>query len=206
MMAQVSPRACAHVLRRLLCFTLFWHTLDIVWVGVFTVVYLMGVGDERRRRSVCIQKRPDAGRRRARESHGQRAIVYGLGLGSRSSTIASFVVSQTVAGWPPGIPVGLMVLAIAQIGVHLVFFLHLSTGPDSTNNILALAFGVLIVFLVIAGSIWIIEQPQRQHDADVGAANISRLTDDGALGAELARAAEKCWPPAIHTLWSTRPK
>ena len=47
-------------------------------------------------------------------------------------------------------------LALAQIGVHLVFFLHLGSGPDQTNNILALAFGVLIVFLVIGGSIWII--------------------------------------------------
>jgi hypothetical protein len=36
------------------------------------------------------------------------------------------------------------------------FFLHLGSGPDSTNNILALAFAVLIVFLVIAGSVWII--------------------------------------------------
>ena len=71
------------------------------------------------------------------------------------ATIASFVVSQTNLLWPPGIPVGLIVLAFAQIGVHLVFFLHLGSGSDSTNNILALAFGVLIVFLVIAGSIWI---------------------------------------------------
>jgi len=31
-----------HVLRRLLCWSLFWHALDIVWVGVFTLVYLMG--------------------------------------------------------------------------------------------------------------------------------------------------------------------
>jgi cytochrome o ubiquinol oxidase subunit 3 len=31
-----------HVLRRLLCFSLFWHALDIVWVGVLTLVYLMG--------------------------------------------------------------------------------------------------------------------------------------------------------------------
>jgi cytochrome o ubiquinol oxidase operon protein cyoD len=36
-----------------------------------------------------------------------------------------------------------------------VFFLQLGSGPDSTNNILALAFGVLIVFLVITGSVWI---------------------------------------------------
>jgi cytochrome o ubiquinol oxidase operon protein cyoD len=36
-----------------------------------------------------------------------------------------------------------------------VFFLHITSGPDSTNNVLALAFGVLIVALVIAGSLWI---------------------------------------------------
>ena len=64
--------------------------------------------------------------------------------------------SQTNLLWPPGVAVGLVVLAFAQIGVHLVFFLHLGSGPDHTNNILALAFGVLIVFLVIGGSIWII--------------------------------------------------
>jgi cytochrome o ubiquinol oxidase operon protein cyoD len=72
------------------------------------------------------------------------------------ATVASFVVAQTNLLWPPGVPVGLVVLALAQIGVHLVFFLQLGSGPDNTNNILALAFGVLIVFLVIAGSLWII--------------------------------------------------
>ena len=41
------------------------------------------------------------------------------------------------------------------MGVHLVFFLHITTGPDNANNVLALAFGLLIVFLVIAGSLWI---------------------------------------------------
>jgi cytochrome o ubiquinol oxidase subunit IV len=84
-------------------------------------------------------------------------LSYTTGLGlAVLLTIASFVVAQTNLLWPPGIPVGLVVLAFAQIGVHLVFFLHIGTGPDQTNNVLALAFGVLIVFLVIAGSIWII--------------------------------------------------
>jgi len=32
----------ADILRRILCFNLFWHTLDIIWVGIFTVVYLLG--------------------------------------------------------------------------------------------------------------------------------------------------------------------
>jgi cytochrome o ubiquinol oxidase operon protein cyoD len=83
-------------------------------------------------------------------------LSYTAGLGlAILLTIVSFVVSQTHLLWPPGIPVGLLVLAFAQIGVHLVFFLHLGSGSDNTNNILALAFGVLIVFLVIAGSIWI---------------------------------------------------
>jgi len=84
-------------------------------------------------------------------------LSYTVGLGlAILATIASFVVSQTDLLWPPGVPVGLVVLAFAQIGVHLVFFLHLGSGPDNTNNILALAFGVLIVFLVITGSCWII--------------------------------------------------
>jgi cytochrome o ubiquinol oxidase operon protein cyoD len=82
------------------------------------------------------------------------SYTAGLGL-AILLTIVSFVVSQTNLLWPPGIPMGLIVLAFAQIGVHLVFFLHLGSGPESTNNILALAFGVLVVFLVIAGSIWI---------------------------------------------------
>ena len=46
-------------------------------------------------------------------------------------------------------------LAVAQMGVHLVFFLHITTGPDNVNNVLALAFGVLIVLLLIVGSLWI---------------------------------------------------
>jgi cytochrome o ubiquinol oxidase subunit IV len=68
-------------------------------------------------------------------------------------TVTSFWVANTSVIWAPGVPAGLAVLAIAQMGVHLVFFLHITTGPDSTNNVLALAFGVLIVFLVLAGSL-----------------------------------------------------
>lgn len=70
-------------------------------------------------------------------------------------TATSFWVANTSLIWAPGVFLGLAVLAIAQIGVHLVFFLHITTGPDNTNNVLALAFGILVVFLVIAGSLWI---------------------------------------------------
>jgi len=70
-------------------------------------------------------------------------------------TATSFWAANTSLLWAPGVPLGLAVLAIAQMGVHLVFFLHITTGPDNTNNVLALAFGVLIVTLIIAGSLWI---------------------------------------------------
>ncbi len=70
-------------------------------------------------------------------------------------TVASFYVAGTKFIWTPSIPMALVVLAIAQIGVHLAFFLHITTAPDNTNNILALAFGVLIVALVVGGSVWI---------------------------------------------------
>ena len=92
------------------------------------------------------------------EEYGPSAsyLSYTVGLGlAVLLTIVSFVVSQTNLLWPPGIPVGLIVLAFAQIGVHLVFFLHIGTGPDHTNNVVALAFGLFIIFLVIAGSVWI---------------------------------------------------
>jgi cytochrome o ubiquinol oxidase subunit 3 len=43
MIAQVFAKGFrADMLRRILCFNLFWHALDIIWVGVFTVVYLFG--------------------------------------------------------------------------------------------------------------------------------------------------------------------
>jgi len=82
------------------------------------------------------------------------AYVIGLAL-ALILTGVSFWVASTSSLWGPGVAVGLVVLAIAQMGVHLVFFLHITSGPDNTNNVLALAFGVLIVFLVMIGTIWI---------------------------------------------------
>jgi cytochrome o ubiquinol oxidase subunit 3 len=44
LMAQVWAKGFQpHIMRRFLCFTLFWHALDIVWVAIFTIVYLMGI-------------------------------------------------------------------------------------------------------------------------------------------------------------------
>jgi cytochrome o ubiquinol oxidase subunit IV len=87
---------------------------------------------------------------------GPRLLGYVVGLGlAILLTATSFFVAGTNLVWQPSIPVALVVLAIAQMGVHLVFFLHITTGPDNTNNVMALAFGLLIVVLVVGGSLWI---------------------------------------------------
>jgi cytochrome o ubiquinol oxidase operon protein cyoD len=86
--------------------------------------------------------------------HGLRTYLIGLGLAT-VMTIASFWAAQTHLIYGPGISVAIVVLAIAQMGIHLVFFLHITTAPDNANNVLALAFGILIACLVIFGSLWI---------------------------------------------------
>jgi cytochrome o ubiquinol oxidase subunit IV len=85
---------------------------------------------------------------------GVGSYLIGLGLATLL-TIVSFLVARTTLVWEPSIPVALVVLAVAQMGAHLVFFLHITTGPDNVNNVMALAFGVLIVLLILTGSLWI---------------------------------------------------
>ena len=87
-------------------------------------------------------------------AEGARGYMVGLAF-AVGLTALSFFFAYSHLIWGPAVATALVVLAIAQMGAHLVFFLHITTGPDNTNNVLALAFGVLIVFLVIAGSLWI---------------------------------------------------
>jgi len=85
---------------------------------------------------------------------GLQSYLIGLVL-ALALTAASFWAVKTDVIYGPGVPVAIVALAVAQMGIHLVFFLHITTGPDNTNNVLALAFGVLIVGLVVLGSLWI---------------------------------------------------
>ena len=89
-------------------------------------------------------------------AHGFTSYLIGFGLAA-GLTAVSFFIARTTLVWQPSIPVALVVLAIAQMGVHLVFFLHITSGRDNTNNVMALAFGLLIVLLLIAGSLWIMD-------------------------------------------------
>ena len=84
-----------------------------------------------------------------------RTYLIGLALAAVLTVASFWVASGTRLIYSPGVPMALAALAVAQMGVHLAFFLHITTGPDNTNNVLALAFGALIVGIVITGSLWI---------------------------------------------------
>jgi cytochrome o ubiquinol oxidase subunit IV len=87
-------------------------------------------------------------------ARGVRGYLIGLVL-SIGLTAVSFYIARSTLVWQPSIPIALSVLAVAQMGVHLVFFLHMTSGPDNVNNLMALAFGLLIVMLLVFGSLWI---------------------------------------------------
>jgi cytochrome o ubiquinol oxidase subunit IV len=98
---------------------------------------------------------PGDERRQGEEpAEGVASYLIGLGLAALL-TVVSFFIARTTLVWAPSLPVAVVVLAIAQMGVHLVFFLKITTGPDNVNNVMALAFGVLIVLLLLTGSLWI---------------------------------------------------
>jgi cytochrome o ubiquinol oxidase operon protein cyoD len=85
---------------------------------------------------------------------GVRTYLLGLALAA-ALTAASFWAAHTPLIYGPSVPIAITALAVAQMGIHLVFFLHITSAPDNTNNILALGFGFLIVCIVVLGSLWI---------------------------------------------------
>jgi cytochrome o ubiquinol oxidase operon protein cyoD len=91
---------------------------------------------------------------------GIRGYLIGLVLAA-VLTAVSFYLARSTLVWAPSIPIALSVLALAQMGVHLLFFLHITAGKDSINNVLALAFGLLIVMLLVFGSLWIMSNLNR---------------------------------------------
>jgi cytochrome o ubiquinol oxidase operon protein cyoD len=85
--------------------------------------------------------------------HG-RSYLIGLAF-ALVLTAASFWASSTPLVYARSLPILIAVLAVAQMGVHVAFFLHISSAPDQTNNVLALAFGVFITGLVVFGTLLI---------------------------------------------------
>ena len=81
-----------------------------------------------------------------------KTYLLGLAL-AIGLTLASFGAAISHVIWGPGLPVFLAVLAVAQMGVHLVFFMHVNATEEGENTVLALGFGIFIVLLVVFGSL-----------------------------------------------------
>jgi len=105
--------------------------------------------------------------------------IYTIGLALARDPHGHVVwVANTSLLWAPGIPLGLVVLAIAQMGVHLVFFLHITTGPDNTNNVLAWRSASSSCSLVVVGSLLDHDKSERQHDAASRADEYAKCSTD----------------------------
>ena len=73
-------------------------------------------------------------------------------------TAASFAMATSHLLTPASLVAAVIVLAIAQMLVHLIFFLHITTAPAHKTNILAIVLTLLIITLVVIGSLWIMSQ------------------------------------------------
>jgi cytochrome o ubiquinol oxidase operon protein cyoD len=95
------------------------------------------------------------------DTHGSRGSwpTYAVGFVLAAGlTIASFALARSHLLTPASLVAALVVLAIAQMIVHLIFFLHITTAPAQKTNILALLLTLLIIALVVIGSLWIMAQ------------------------------------------------
>ena len=153
MMLQVTVRTFSHRRATPAVLLLFWHALDIIWVWLFTVVYLMdpSVTDA----SYELAAGDHAALAGRSETKWSGLLIYTTGLiFAVGLTATSFWAANTSQLWRPGVALGLVVLAIAQMRSSGLLPAH-HHRTDNTNNVLALAFGILIVTAIVTGSMWI---------------------------------------------------
>jgi cytochrome o ubiquinol oxidase operon protein cyoD len=97
------------------------------------------------------------------ENGQQHGSLQGYLIGYAAAailTIGAFAAAQSSALTPASVVAAIIVLAIGQMLVHLIFFLHISTSPNQRTNILAFAVTMLIVLLIVGGSLWIMSHLQ----------------------------------------------
>lgn len=96
--------------------------------------------------------------------HGHAGHAAHGGQGSRKSYIVGFLlaVALTIVPFglvmthaPLGTPVIIAVFALAQICVHIVYFLHVNRSQEQRWNLMALVFTAIVVCIILGGSIWI---------------------------------------------------
>ncbi len=117
--------------------------------------------------------------RRAVDTGSIRTYSIGFAL-SIILTIAAYVIAsrQLASNWT--LIYVLVVLAITQLLVQLVFFLHLGRGSDGRWNLTVAAFAGLVVFILVFGSLWIMHHLNMYHDnLTPGELNQSIIKDEG---------------------------
>ena len=91
--------------------------------------------------------------------HGSwRIYVAGFVLAALQTALAFAVASTSIMTHDSNIA-AIACLAIGQVLVQLIFFIHLSTSPDSSVNIAAVLYVMLVIALLVLGSIWIMGHP-----------------------------------------------
>jgi cytochrome o ubiquinol oxidase operon protein cyoD len=93
------------------------------------------------------------------QGSGGRWPIHTIGFGlAVLMTAASFALADTHLLTPASLVAALVVLAIGQMLVHLIFFLQITTAPAHKTNMLAIVLTLLIITLVVIGSLWIMSQ------------------------------------------------
>ncbi|MFI4889267.1 MAG: cytochrome o ubiquinol oxidase subunit IV [Steroidobacterales bacterium] len=91
------------------------------------------------------------------ESHGSlRGYLTGFVLSVILTAIPFWLVMTGVLDSKVATEVAIMTLAVVQITVHMVYFLHMNARSEDGWSIMALAFTLMLVVIVLLGSVWII--------------------------------------------------
>jgi len=94
-------------------------------------------------------------------SHGSvKSYIIGFIL-SLVLTILSFGAVMSGMVPPSMMLTAIVLLCIAQLVVQLIFFLHMGTSPDERNNTVIFLCTVVLIFIVVGGSLWVM------HNANV---------------------------------------
>lgn len=88
------------------------------------------------------------------ERHGLRSYLVGFALAVILSVIP-FALVATHALPPSRLLIVIAVAAVLQVLVHLRFFLHLDLTTTPRENLLAIAFTAVLIFIMVGGSLWI---------------------------------------------------
>jgi cytochrome o ubiquinol oxidase operon protein cyoD len=88
--------------------------------------------------------------------HGSfRDYLIGFGLSVVLTAIPFWIVMDNVFRDPKVAAIVLLLFAVVQIVVHMVYFLHMNTKSEGGWTVLALIFTVILVVIALTGSLWI---------------------------------------------------